>query len=624
MRTAGSPDTIDEVKQRIDVVEVVGSYVPDLKKAGRNYKARCPFHQEKTPSFYVFPDRQSWHCFGACSMGGDAFSFVMKREGIGFGEALRILADRAGVPLTFRSEHEGETEADKLKGMNEAAAEYYHHLLRRSPVGEKARAYLAGRGILDKTIGQFQLGYSPDSWDSLRQEMLRRGYREGELAAAGLLIQKERREGTYDRFRNRLVFPIRDMNGSVLGFGARALEDSLPKYLNSPQTLIFDKSSVLYGIDQAKSAIRKQDSVVVVEGYVDAIVAHHYGFSNVVASLGTALTEKQVAMIKKLTKNLVLALDADAAGEMATLRGIEVASHTFDQRVIPLLTPAGLVKYEGVLDAEIKVMVLPAGRDPDEVIKNDPGEWERLLGEASPVVDYTFELVVSRVDPKKMQDKSSAVDRLLPLIAGIKHPVRQAHYLQRLARVVGLDERSLASAIKQLRLQAVDSRRESGPARPSRMVSSLSQSDPLAEYCLFLLISHAELRNHASGLSADFFAGHSENRELFLAWQQSDDLESMRQGLDVALLEHLEAILAKPVPPLCGQELEHAVAECVRRLRERWLREMKTREKILLSESETEASTADLEEVQQSAVKLNTELGEVFLHAKQKKGQRPG
>ncbi len=624
MRTAGSLDTIDEVKRRIDVVEVVGSYVPDLKKAGRNYKARCPFHQEKTPSFYVFPDRQSWHCFGACSTGGDAFSFVMKKEGIGFGEALRILADRAGVPLTFRSAHEGDTEADKLKGMNEAAAEYYHHLLRRSAAGERARAYLASRGIPEKTIGQFQLGYSPDSWDSLRQEMLRRGYREGELAAAGLLIEKERREGTYDRFRNRLIFPIRDMNGSVLGFGARALDDSLPKYLNSPQTLIFDKSSVLYGIEQAKSAIRKQDSVVVVEGYVDAIVAHQYGFSNVVASLGTALTERQVAMIKKLTKNLVLALDADAAGEMATLRGIEVASHTFDQRVIPLPTPAGLVKYEDVLDAEIKVMVLPAGKDPDEVIKNNPGEWERLLGEASPVVDYTFELVTSKVDPKKMQDKSSAVDRLLPLIAGLKHPVRQAHYLQRLARVVGLDESSLASAIKQLRLQTVDSKRESSPTRPSRMVSSLSQSDPLAEYCLFLLTSHPELRGHASGLSADFFAGHSENRELFLAWQQSDDLESMRQGLDVALLEHLEAILAKPVPPLCGQELEHAVVECVRRLRERWLREMKTREKILLSESETEGSGADLEEIQQSAVKLNTELGEVFLYAKQKKGQRPG
>jgi DNA primase len=239
-------------------------------------------------------------------------------------------------------------------------------------------------------------------------------------------------------------------------------------------------------------------------------------------------------------------------------------------------------------------------------------------------VDYTFDLVISRVDPKKVQDKSTAVDRLLPLIAGIKHPVRQAHYLQKLARVVGLDERALAAAMNQLRLQTVDPKREGGLPRSFRVASPLSQSDPLAEYCLFLIVSHPDLRSHASGLSSDFFAGHSENRELFLAWRQSHDLESMRQGLDVALLEHLEAILAKPVPPLSGQELERALAECVHRLRERWLREMKTREKILLSELESEGSSTDLEEIQQSAVKLNTELGEVFLHAKQRKGQRPG
>lgn len=617
-------DTIDEVKQRLDIVEVIAAYVPDLKKAGRNFKAACPFHQEKTPSFYVFPERQSWHCFGACSTGGDAFSFVMKKEGIGFGEALRILAEKAGVSLTFRKAEDGETEADKLKRMNEAAAEYFHQLLLQSPAGHKARAYLTHRGIRDETMRRFQLGYSADSWDSLLQQLLKKGYHQSDLIAGGLVIERERGEGTYDRFRNRLMFPIRDMNGRVLGFGARALDDSLPKYLNSPQTAVFDKSSVLYGIEHAKSAIRKQDRVVVVEGYMDVIVAHQYGFSDVVASLGTALTEKQVGMIKKLTKSLVLALDADTAGEMATLRGIEVASQTFDQKVVPLPTSAGLVKYEDVLDAEIKVMVLPAGKDPDDTIKDDPKEWERLLGEASPVVDYTFELVISGVDPTRARDKSSAVDKLLPLIAEIKHPVRQAHYLQKLARVVGLDEKALSSAMKQLRLKPIDTRREGGPARPSRLVPSLSQRDPLAEYCLSLLIVHPHLRSLASGLSADFFTAHSENLELFLAWQQSHDLESIRQGLDVTLLEHLDAILAKPVPPLHGQELEDALLECVYRLRERWLRDMKTKEKILFSEAGTEGSTADLEEIQQSALRLNTELGEVFLHAKQRKGQRPG
>jgi DNA primase len=452
--------------------------------------------------------------------------------------------------------------------------------------------------------------------------MLKRGYRQSDLLAAGLVIEKERGEGTYDRFRNRLIFPIRDGAGRVLGFGARALDESLPKYLNSPQTLVFDKSNVLYGIDHAKSAIRKQNLAVIVEGYMDVIVAHQYGYSNVVASLGTALTEKQVGMIKKLTKSLVLALDADAAGEMATLRGIEVASHTFDQKVVPLPTSAGLVKYEDVLDAEISVMVLPAGKDPDDILKDDPKEWERLLDKASPVVDYTFDFVVSKLDPTKTKDKSSAVDKLLPLIAEIKHPVRQAHYLQKLARAVALDEKSLASAIKQLRLQPTGPRRERHTTQPSGLVPSLSPYDPMAEYCLSLLICHPQLRSNALDLSADFFTTHSENRELFLAWQRSDDLEAMRQGLDLALEEHLDAILAKPLPPLSGQEPEHALRECVSRLRERWLRDMKTKEKILLSEAETEGSTADLEEIQQSAIKLNSQLGEVFLHAKQRKGQR--
>lgn len=616
-------DNIDEVKHRIDIVEVVSSYVPDLKKSGRNFKALCPFHQEKTPSFYIFPERQSWHCFGACSTGGDAFSFVMKREGVSFGEALRILADRAGISLTLgKKSDDGETETEKLKRINEAAAEYYHDLLLQSSSGRQALAYLAQRGILEKALSEFQLGYSPDNWDSLRQEMLKRGYRQSDLLAAGLVIEKERGEGTYDRFRNRLMFPIRDRAGRVLGFGARALDESLPKYLNSPQTLVFDKSNVLYGIDHAKSAIRKQDLAVIVEGYMDVIVAHQSGYSNVVASLGTALTEKQVGIIKKLTKSLVLALDADAAGEMATLRGIEVASHTFDQKVVPLPTPAGLVKYEDVLDAEISVMVLPAGKDPDDILKDDPKEWERLLEKASPVVDYTFDFVVSKLDPTKTKDKSSAVDKLLPLIAEIRHPVRQAHYLQKLARAVALDEKSLASAIKQLRLQPTVARRERHTTQPSGLVPSLSPCDPLAEYCLSLLICHPQLRSYALDLSADFFTTHSENRELFLAWQQADDLESMREGLDLALEEHLDAILAKSLPPLSGQEPEHALRECAYRLRERWLRDMKTKEKILLSEAETDGSTANLEEIQQSAVKLNSQLGEVFLHAKQRKGQR--
>ncbi|HWR71133.1 MAG TPA: DNA primase, partial [Dehalococcoidia bacterium] len=310
-------DTVDEIKQRLDIVEVLSSYVPDLKKSGRNFKAVCPFHSEKTPSFFVFPERQSWHCFGACGTGGDMFAFVMRKEGVDFKEALNILAERAGVTVVQRKLDEGKSEADRLKEINEAAADYYHNLLFHSSGGQRTREYLVRRGVSEKTMRQFLIGYSQDSWDSLRLELLKRGYHENELSAAGLLVEKEKEAGSYDRFRNRLMFPIRDAGGRVVGFGARALDDSLPKYLNSPQTLIFDKSSSLYGIDFARPAIRKENLVVIVEGYMDVIVAHQHGFTNVVASLGTALTEKHVGIVKKLTNRLVLALDADAAGEMA-------------------------------------------------------------------------------------------------------------------------------------------------------------------------------------------------------------------------------------------------------------------------------------------------------------------
>jgi len=606
---------IDETKQRVDIVEIVSDYVPGLKKAGRNFKALCPFHPERVPSFYVFPERQSWHCFGACGTGGDVFSFVMRKEAVDFGEALRILAQKAGVSLTPKQPDESQREAERLKEINEAAAEYYHYLLLHPSAGEGTRNYLAQRGISDKTIEEFQLGFSPDSWEALREQLMKKGYQEDELVAAGLLVEKEQ-GGTYDRFRNRLMFPIRDIAGGVSGFGARALDDSLPKYLNSPQTLIFDKSGALYGIDRAKSAIRKQNLAVVVEGYMDVIVAHQYGFNNVVASLGTALTERQVGIIKKLTKSLTLALDADAAGEMATLRGIEVASHTFDQKVVPLLTSAGLVKYENSLDAEIRVMVLPPGKDPDDIIKESPEEWERLLEEAPPVVDYTFDLIVSKLDLTKLKDKSSAVDQLLPLIAEIKHPVRQAHYLQKLARLVTIDEQNLASALSRLKRPA-KLKGEGEIVQPSTLIPLLSSSDPLAEYCLSLLVHYPQLRSHATELSADLFP-HSEKREIFLAWHSATDLDSMRQGLDATLQEHLDALLTKALPPLNEEEQEHALRECLYRLQERWLRDLKAKEEWLLSDVQSEGSAAELEEIQQSAVRLNTQLREVFLQRKGK------
>ncbi len=605
---------IDEVKQRLDIVEVVSESVPGLKKAGRNFKAPCPFHTERTPSFFVFPDRQSWHCFGACGTGGDVFSFVMSKEGVDFGEALRILARRAGVTIASPQRVEGQKEEQRLRDINEAASEYFHGLLLHSRAGQLAQSYLAQRGISAKTIDDFQLGLSPDGWEVLREQLTGRGYGEDEVLAAGLLVEKEQGR-VYDRFRQRLMFPIRGADGKVLGFGGRALDDSLPKYLNSPQTPIFDKSSTLYGIDRAKPAIRKESLAIVVEGYMDAIVAHQYGFTNVVASLGTAVTEKQVGIIKKLTKNLTLALDADAAGEMAMLRGQEVISQTFGR---PMAVSGWTdVRYENPYNAEWKVAVLPQGKDPDQIIRESPEQWQQLVARATPIIEYVFHMVASKLDLAELTDKSSAVDQLLPVVNEIKDAVSQAHYLQQLSRLVGVDERELSSALRRLR-RPVKSKQKLETVQPSTIISSLLFRDPLAEYCLAMLFRYPNLRSHASELSADFFP-HSESRQLFLAWRDSADVDSMSGNLDRSLREHLDTLMEKPVPPMKEKEQEDALSDCAHRLRERWLKDLKAKEEALITDLQAEGNTAALEELQQAGVKLNTQLWEVFLHGKEKR-----
>nr|MBC8477068.1 DNA primase [Dehalococcoidia bacterium] len=283
---------VDEVKQKIDIVEVIGQHVK-LTKSGRNFRALCPFHSEKAPSFYVFPERQSWHCFGACNTGGDVFSFIMKQQGIDFGEALRLLAEQTGVTLPSRVRLDArKDERERLHQVNEAAATYFHDQLLSSPDAAKARDYLLRRGFTADTVAAFQLGYGPDRWEALKQHLAERGYSESELVDAGLVVETDAGSATggntRDRFRNRLMFPIHDARGRTTGFGARVLDDSLPKYTNSPQTLVFDKSGTLYALHLAAPAIRKQDRAILVEGYMDVITAHQNDFRNVIASMGTA------------------------------------------------------------------------------------------------------------------------------------------------------------------------------------------------------------------------------------------------------------------------------------------------------------------------------------------------
>jgi len=541
---------VDDIKQRLDIVDVVSEYVR-LEKAGRNFKALCPFHSEKTPSFFVSPERQSWRCFG-CGAGGDIFSFVRRKEGVDFGEALKILAQKAGIPL--RQEGKKDEKAERLYQINEAAAGYYHYLLLNGAVAQGTRNYLKKRAISGETIDEFQLGYSPDSWDGVKQYLMAMGFSEDEVITCGLLIPGEK--GSYDLFRGRLMFPIRDVRGRVLGFGARALADSTPKYLNSPQTLIFDKGSILYGLDRAKDAIREQKRVVIVEGYMDVLTAHQHGIRNVVATMGIALTERQIAAIKGLTKNIVLALDADAAGDEATRRGIQISREVMPRTALEM---RNLLGASSVLSAEIKVITLPQGKDPDELIKESAEEWQRLITEASPMMDYFF-AAASKLDLARPEAKAQASEQLLPLIAEIEDGVQRESYLWKLSRLLDVSYRTLERRAAQL-YRTKSERAKGEPLRPSA-----AAGDPLEEYCLSLLLRYPELRDKAGKLSPRHFE-RSENRELFLAWQA--DPEAIEQAVDINLRGHLMALSTRPLPPIEEKEREKALADCFRHLEER-------------------------------------------------------
>src|SRR5579883_891043 len=311
---------IQAVRERVDIVDLIGADVR-LAKAGKTFKGLCPFHGEKTPSFYVYPDSQSFHCFG-CSANGDAFSYLMKRDKLDFGEALRLLAEQVGVALNSDGREQAEANA-RLYAANEAAVAFFRQAFAGSAAGAEGRAYAERRGLDAATLDAFAIGYAPDSWDALRGYLHDKGFSDETLLEAGLLIRNEERDRVYDRFRRRLIFPIRDDRGRAVGFGGRALDDAKPKYLNTPQTAIFDKGTLLFALDRAKDAVRSANEAVIVEGYLDAITAHQFGYQNVVATLGTALTDRHVALLKRFTPRVTLAMDADAAGVQAALRGEE-------------------------------------------------------------------------------------------------------------------------------------------------------------------------------------------------------------------------------------------------------------------------------------------------------------
>jgi DNA primase len=431
---------------------------------------------------------------------------------------------------------------------------------------------------------------------------LGKGYTEKELVEAGLIIEKEE-GGSYDRFRNRLMFPICDIQGRVTGFGARVLDDSLPKYINSPQTPIFDKSSSLYGIDKAKSAIRKKNLVIIVEGYMDVLAAHQYGWQNVVGSMGTSLTEKQVEGIKRLTNNITLALDADLAGEEATLRGKAILAYS---------------------NAEANVILLPPGKDPDEVIGEDPTLWQKLVEQAMPILDFAFQSVISKVDINKARDKSLAVQKLLPSIYGIKDPVQQSHYLKKLARELKIEESAIRAALRESKA----GQKRSQPSKPTEQSRLARQfvSSPSEERCLALLLQYPELRPLARELSPEHFES-TENREVFVEWQHSSDISNLESKLDTSLLEHLYYLvnLVNKIFPPAIRESERTrhrdLADCILRLQEQLSRKLETEKEAMLEiEREKGGISSELSKLEEQGINSGQKLQEIFVKKEKNHG----
>jgi DNA primase len=485
----------DEIKSRIDIADLVSESGVKLRKAGKNYTGFCPFHVNKhTPAFVVWPETGTWRCFGECNEGGDIFKFVMKKEGIDFREALTRLAARAGVDLPVHApERPEQREAfDHLRKLLEDALVFYRsHLHNNAGV----LTYLhEKRNLTDSTIETFGLGYAPPGYDNALKHFTGRGYTEQDLLGAGLLSERE--DGRrFDRFRHRIMIPIRDENARMAGFGARIVDpQDLPKFLNSPETAIFSKGHLLYGLDRARKPIRSVDQAVIVEGYLDVIALHQAGYENVVSPMGTALTEDQLRLLKRFTRKIVLALDPDTAGQKAVLRGLEAARQAMDREGELGFDARGLLRSEARLQADLRVAAMPDDLDPDEIVARDKTEWARLIGNARPIVTHVMETLAAGRDLKDPKVKNQIASQVLPLVEDLPDAMERDTYRQQLARMLKVNE----SALIATRTQAPRARRArsaaGGPVRETAPVAlAVSSGQKVEAYVVSVLFRKPEL-----------------------------------------------------------------------------------------------------------------------------------
>ena len=534
---------IDEIKSRLDIVEVIGSYIK-LKKTGANYRALCPFHSEKNPSFFVSPARQIWHCFG-CSKGGDIFGFIKEIEGVEFGDALRILAQRAGVELKPRSPEwqKFKTERQRLYEICELATKFFEKQLEGSSAGKEAKKYLLGREIKEESIKKWRIGYSPDTWSGLSDFLVSKDYRNEEIEKAGLSLKNE--QGSYyDRFRGRIIFPIFDLNSQVIGFGGRIFQksDEVAKYINTPNTLLYDKSRILYGLDKAKVEIRKKDFCLLVEGYTDVILTHQAGFENTASVSGTALTPYQLVILKRYSENLFLSFDMDIAGDSATKRGIDLAQ---------------------LRGFNLKIITLPKDEDPADVISKNPKEFEKLVNNSLSILDFYFQNAFSQFDKARPEGKREISKILLPVIKRIPNKIEQSFWVSRLAKNLEVKEENVEEELKKIKLEE-----EALGLEPEEIINranTKSRKELLEERLITLLLKRPENLN----LIEDTPAGHPisyfspKGKEILLNLKNSEASENL-SGETKDFFNYLA--LKSEVEDLDEKEIEPEIKFCLKEI----------------------------------------------------------
>jgi DNA primase len=632
----------EEIKARIDIVELIGQSGVKLRKSGRNYTGFCPFHANKhTPAFVVWPETGTWRCFGECNEGGDVFKFVMKKEGIDFREALTRLAARAGVELpAYQAERPEQKEAfEHLRKLLEDARIFYAEHLRQNP---GLLSYLHDkRGLSDSTIETFGLGYAPQSYDSVLKHFVERGYGARDLLDAGLVSERgeqasdSHRTGAapsaYDRFRHRIMIPIRDENGRMAGFGARVVDpEDVPKFLNSPETAIFTKGHLLYGLDRARKPIRTADQAVIVEGYLDVMALHQAGYENVVSPMGTALTEEQLRLLKRFSRNIVLALDPDAAGQKAVLRGLEAARQAMDHEGELGFDARGLLRNEARLQADLRVASLPDGLDPDDIVRRDPEEWKRIIDAAQPIIEHVMRTLAQgrNMDDRKVTSEIST--QVLPLIHDLSKPEEREFYTQKLARFLRIDERAFIGAQAPTshprRSRAVPAAEPGAPAPNVEAVADRASPRKVETEILAWLFRKPDLLYRVdrllqqfglATLSTDDFE-YTDHQVIFRLIREAVEQDGTEQHAYVveSLPEALQGLSAELLaqtdrPDVLDKKLLDELLRAIRRMREQSANEKRTQYRFLQEEAQ-EKGDAESATLYQGEVLRLTQLKRVL------------